>query len=187
MSDQDQGQREAREELEEENGPFARLRALGRDLINPIRARFRLDRAWPLLALSAAALLSLIPFDFHAGYFVAMAQVIPVLLVAVFVEMSAMHRIYVPVVAETFDTPPEPYRAAFYDFKIWVRAMLRLALIGLTAALIALASNSQSAFLGWLSAISAGGIALSLATAFTQRLEFYQLLQRRTPGGPPQV
>jgi len=65
--------------------------------------------------------------------------------------------------------------------------MLRLTLIGLTATLVALAADCQSPFLGWLVAISAGGTSLSLTTAFTQRLAFYQMLQRRTPGGPPQV
>lgn len=184
VSQEDEELREA----EEEEGPLQRIRDLEQALFSPLNDRIRLDLAWPLLAFLSAALLCLIPFNFHAPYFAAMAQVLPVLLVAVFVEMAIMHRIFMPVVAETFDYRyPDPHRSVFRLFQSWVRAMLRLALIGLTATLIALATDCQSSFLGWLVGISAGGTALSLAAAFTQRLAFYQLLQRRTPGGPPQV
>lgn len=93
-----------------------------------------------------------------------------------------------PAQAETFDYRyTDPHRSVFRFFQSWVRTMLRLALIGLTATLIALATDCQASFLGWLVGISAGGTALSLAAAFTKRLAFYQLLQRQTPGGPPQV
>lgn len=176
------------EEAEEEDGLIQRVRDLERALLSPLNDRLPLDLAWPLLAFLAAAPLSLIPFDFHAPYFAAMAQVLPVLLVAVFVEMAVMHRIFMPVVAETFSYRyADPHRSVFRLFQNWVRAMLRLALVGLAATLIALAADCQSSFLGWLVAISAGGTSLSLSAAFTQRLAFYQLLQRRTPGGPPQV
>ena len=168
-------------------GAWWKAKRLVGDMTSPLSDRFRQDRWWPVLAGIGAGFLSLAHFEFDEAYFVAMAQVIPVLLVAMLVELALFHRIYMAVVPQTFERPPDPRRAAFYTFKIWVRALLRLALLGLAGCLLALALDTQGAFLGWLAGIAAAGVAVSLVKALEQRLEFYELLKRRTPGPPPEI
>jgi hypothetical protein len=141
--------------------------------------------AWPIFAVVVSGLVSLwLPnLHLHHDYFVAVAQVIPVLMVAIFVEATALFRVYMPVILRVFQnrsgapTPPQ-----FFAFRRYMKNMLWLAVVGEIAVLTALAADSDSTFLGALAGISTLVVGLALSSTFFERLQLDQFLRTRTPG-----
>jgi hypothetical protein len=141
---------------------------------------------WPVLALLFSATVTLWTpgVEPEADYFTAMAQVLPVLLVAAFVEGGALYRIFLPVLSKILaNDSGAPTHPVFLSFMRYMRGILRLAVLGEAAALIALATGSRSMFLGMLSGSAALGVSLSLVRAFTERLNLDQFKRTRSPGG----
>jgi hypothetical protein len=155
-------------------------------LAPPMRETGQNAIAWPLFAIILSAVLALwLPnLHLHHDFFVAIAQVIPVLMVAVFVEATALFRVYMPVILRVFEnrsgapTPPQ-----FFTFRRHMKNMLRLAVLGEVAALVALGAGSESTFLGVLSGVSTLVVALALTSTFFERLQLDQFLKTRSPGG----
>ena len=122
--------------------------------------------------------------QFHHDFFVALAQVIPVLMVAVIVEATALYRVYMPVLQKILvndsgaPTPPH-----FWAFRSYMKNILWLATAGEIAALIALAAEVESALLGSLASISAHGVAMALTLSFFERIQLDQFQRTRSPGG----
>lgn len=141
---------------------------------------------WPALALMFSATVTLWTpgVEPEADYFTAMAQVLPVLLVAAFVEGGAHYRIFLPVLSQILaNDSGAPTHPVFFSFMRYMRGILRLAVLGEAAALIALATGSRSMFLGMLSGSAALGVSLSLVSACTERLNLDQFKRTRSPGG----
>jgi hypothetical protein len=141
---------------------------------------------WPILALMFSATVTLWTpgVEPEADYFTAMAQVLPVLLVAAFVEGGALYRIFLPVLSKVLaNDSGAPTHPVFFSFMRYMKGILRLAVLGETAALVALAAGSRSMFLGALSGSAALGVSLSLISAFTERLQLDQFKRTRSPGG----
>lgn len=155
-------------------------------LAPPMDSSGRNAVTWPLFALAVSALAALwFPgLRLHHDFFVAIAQVIPVLMVAIFVEATALFRVYMPVILRVFEnqsgapTPPQ-----FFAFRRYMKNMLWLAVIGEIAAVVALAAGTDSTFLGILSGVSALIVGLALSSTFFERLQLDQFLKTRTPGG----
>lgn len=141
---------------------------------------------WPVLALMLSATVTLWTpgVEPEADYFTAIAQVLPVLLVAAFVEGGALYRIFLPVLSKVLaNNSGAPTHPVFFSFMRYMKGILRLAVLGETAALVALAAGSRSMFLGALSGSAALGVSLSLISAFTERLQLDQFKRTRSPGG----
>jgi len=76
-----------------------------------------------------------------------MAQVLPVLLIAAFVEGAALFRIFLPVLSRILaNDSGAPTHPVYFSFMRYMRGILRLALIGEAAALIVLATGARSMF-----------------------------------------
>ena len=155
-------------------------------LAPPMDSSGRNAVTWPLIAIAVSALAALwLPdLKLHHDFFVAIAQVIPVLMVAIFVEATALFRVYMPVILRVFEnrsgapTPPQ-----FFAFRRYMKNMLWLAVIGEIAAVVALAAGTNSVLLGILSGLSALIVGLALSSTFFERLQLDQFLRTRTPGG----
>jgi hypothetical protein len=178
------------EEAEEEEGVWVDLslaiRSPSHLLSPPIKSGTPKASTWPLIAFGVSALLALwIPsLHFHHDFFVALAQVIPVLMVAVFVEATALYRVYMPVLQRILvnesgaPTPPH-----FWTFRRYMKNILWLAVVGEIAALAALAAEVESGLIGSLASVSTLGVALALTSTFFERIHLDQFQRTRSPGG----
>jgi len=120
----------------------------------------------------------------EADYFTAIAQVLPVLLIAAFVEGGALYRIFLPVLSKVLaNDSGAPTHPVFFSFMRYMKGILYLAVLGEVAALAALATGTRSMFLGTLSGSAALWVSLSLVSAFTERLQLDQFKRTRSPGG----
>ncbi|HEY5707817.1 MAG TPA: hypothetical protein VIS51_00285 [Solirubrobacterales bacterium] len=158
-----------------------RLRLFGGPTSRELKAH-----TWPILALTFSAVVTLWTpgVEPRGPYFTAIAQVLPVLLIAAFVEGGALYRIFLPVLSGILaNDSGAPTHPVFFSFLRYMKGILRLAVLGEIAALIALAMGTRSMFLGVLSAVAALGVALSLIHAFTERLNLDQFKRTRSPGG----
>ncbi|HXR61292.1 MAG TPA: hypothetical protein VN732_08205 [Solirubrobacterales bacterium] len=182
------------EEIEDEDGflfwlrftVWSKIRDPMSFLAPPMKEVGQNATAWPLCAVVFSAVLALwLPsLHLHHDFFVAISQVIPVLMVAAFVEAAALFRVYMPVIVRVFEnrsgapTPPQ-----FFAFRQHMKNLLWLAVVGEIAALVALGAESDSTFLGILSGVSTLVVALALTSTFFERLQLDQFLKTRSPGG----
>lgn len=98
-----------------------------------------------------------------------MAQVIPVLMVAVVVEGGAFYRIFLPVYSSRMaNTSGTPTHWVFYSFLRYISGVLLLAIVGEVGALIALAVDVGSSFLATLGSLAGLGVAFALISAFRE-------------------
>lgn len=177
------------EEAEQEEGLLVdislALRSPSHLLAPPARNGFRRASIWPLIAAGLSALIALwLPqLQFHHDFFVALSQVIPVLMVAVFVEATALYRVYMPVLQKILvNDSGAPTPSHFWAFRSYMKNILWLATVGEIAALTALAAEVESGLLGSLASISALGVAMALTLSFFERIQLDQFQRTRSPG-----